>query len=166
MQRWSETDKSYLKSNYNLMTDIQLMEHFNNRSWLSIYKEATGMGLRRNKAIEFLNRSASKKGEKSPNWHGGKTTNRKGYILRLMRGHPRADKKGYVMEHILVWEEATGISVKKDCCIHHLNGKKDDNRIENLCLMKFGAHTAFHHLGIHESDETRQKISESRKSKC
>lgn len=58
--------------------------------------------------------------------------------------HHRANARGYVMEHILVFEEKTGVKVPTNCCVHHLNGNKRDNRIENLCLMSHAAHTAFH----------------------
>lgn len=67
------------------------------------------------------------------------------------------------MEHIYVWESKTGIAVPQNCVVHHINGIKDDNRIENLCLMESGAHTILHHSGSHLSIETRKKISESRR---
>ena len=41
-----------------------------------------------------------------------------------------------------------------------------NNRIENLCLMSFGAHTTFHHLGKRHSEETKQKIREKRMKMC
>lgn len=58
--------------------------------------------------------------------------------------HHRADKAGYVMEHILVFEKATGIPVTKEFAVHHLDGDKQNNDISNLCLMTFSGHTAYH----------------------
>lgn len=83
----------------------------------------------------------------------------KGYIAVLCPGHHMADRRGYVMEHILVWEEASGMQLPDNCCIHHLNGIKDDNRIENLCVMLHTAHTAFHHKGMKRRAETKALIS-------
>ena len=37
-------------------------------------------------------------------------------------------------EHRAVWEEANG-DIPKDMQIHHINGKRDDNRLENLRLV-------------------------------
>jgi len=88
----------------------------------------------------------------------------KGYKQVLCKGHHRADPSGYVFEHILIWEQNTGVPVPANCVIHHLNGNKTDNRIENLCLMDRGAHTAFHNTGRSHSTETKKKMSEKAKS--
>ena len=92
-----------------------------------------------------------------------KTT--RGYTLIFQPDHHRADSRGYVLEHILVFERETGISVPDGCCIHHLNGIKDDNRIENLCMMTHGAHTVMHHAGKKHSDSTKQIMSEKAKKR-
>ena len=44
-----------------------------------------------------------------------------------------------------------------------MNEDKTDNRVENLCLMASGAHTAFHNKGRKKSEETRKRISEQAK---
>lgn len=121
------------------------------------------MGLYKSPEIEWLNRSNAKKRENAANWNGGKRKTSRGYQQILMPEHCRADKTGYVMEHIVVWERETGVPVPKNCAIHHLNGDKADNRIENLCMMQFGAHTKFHHTGMKRSDETKMKIREAKK---
>lgn len=50
------------------------------------------------------------------------------------KGHPRASKNNYVFEHIIVMEKQLGRLLEKDENVHHINGVKDDNSIENLEL--------------------------------
>lgn len=69
------------------------------------------------------------------NWRGGTTFHKAGYVMRRAPGHPRARAKSpYVFEHILVMEEAMGRLLLAGESVHHLNGLKDDNRLENLEL--------------------------------
>lgn len=61
---------------------------------------------------------------------------RDGYARIRATGHPRADKAGMVLEHIVVLETQLGRPVDwlKGEQVHHINGVKDDNRPENLEL--------------------------------
>jgi len=52
-------------------------------------------------------------------------------MLLTRPNHPRANN-GYVLEHIIIWEEANGKPLPKGWIIHHLNGIRDDNRLVNL----------------------------------
>lgn len=165
MKTWSESEINILIENYNKLPNDELTKLFPEKTPLAIYKKAYNLGLRKDKEIEFLNRSNAHKGEKGSNWNGGKTTNYKGYRLIHMPEHHRADTRGYVMEHIFVFEKETGITIPDNCCIHHLNGKKNDNEIENLCMMTKSAHTKLHHIGAKRSDETRKTISEAKRRK-
>jgi hypothetical protein len=51
-----------------------------------------------------------------------------------LRGHPNADKKGTMFEHTLIMSEHLGRALKKGENVHHINGIRHDNRIENLEL--------------------------------
>lgn len=141
---WTSEETTILKNNYSKLSNERLADLLPNKTPLAIYKKAYSLGMRKTKENEFLNRSLARKGEKSSNWKGGIKTSRKGYRLVLKPEHSRADPNGYVFEHILVFEKAVGITIPKGCCIHHLNGNKADNRIENLCLMAKSAHTILH----------------------
>ena len=79
-------------------------------------------------------------------WRGGRYQDAEGYIRVLCHGHPFADRGGYVMEHRLVMEAALGRPLLPTEIVHHINGIKNDNRIENL--MRFDSqsgHVSWHH---------------------
>ena len=63
-------------------------------------------------------------------WKGGKKINACGYIQILV------GKYHYALEHRLIWEKANG-QIPEGFIIHHLNGIKTDNRLENLiCISR------------------------------
>ena len=77
-------------------------------------------------------------GPKSQKWKGGRIV-KDGYTLvKLPPDHPfrcMANKKGYCLEHRLVMAEHLGRPLTKDEIVHHKDGDKQDNRIENLQLL-------------------------------
>lgn len=94
------------------------------------------------KAIE--NSVKAREGKKGGNNKGGKRINEHGYVEVWMPDHPNANRKGYVIEHRFVmsnylkrplypWEE-----------VHHKNGIKTDNRIENLEILSKQEHASLH----------------------
>ena len=77
--------------------------------------------------------------EENPRWKGGVLLNHSGYILRSMKTHPNCDIRGYVFEHRLIMEKHLGRTLKESEVVHHINGDKTDNNIENLML--FSSHS-------------------------
>lgn len=79
--------------------------------------------------------------EKSPKWKGGRRVcKRDGYIFIHLPSHPDAKKDGDILEHRLIMEQVLGRRLDKNEDVNHVNGKKDDNRPDNLKLVRHYAH--------------------------
>lgn len=90
--------------------------------------------LERGKPTRLRCLSCSKKGKLSAVWKGGKCKDSHGYI-RIYQGNGK-----YCGEHRLVMEKFLGRVLKSWEIVHHANGIKDDNRIENLILLNHKKH--------------------------
>lgn len=82
-------------------------------------------------------------GEAHPQWKGGRM-HHSGYVsIRVYPEdffYPMASWNGYVREHRLVMAKSLGRNLHSWELIHHINGIKDDNRLENLQLVTDDKH--------------------------
>lgn len=78
--------------------------------------------------------------ENSHRWKGGKAISSHGYILI----YKPEDIEGYIYEHRLKMEQYLGRPLTKDEEVHHINGNRKDNRIENLRLLNKLQHLKEH----------------------
>lgn len=86
-----------------------------------------------------------KTGKKGNNWKGGHKKT-KGYIYIYNAKHPYKNQQQYVLEHRLIYEKFLGRYLESQEVIHHINGIRDDNRLENLqYFINVGKHTSFHY---------------------
>ena len=78
------------------------------------------------------NSALAHKGRRSFNWKGGRIKDRLGYIQIWKPEHPNAKMAGYIHEHRLVMSQYLNRPLKTTEHVHHKNGLKDDNRVDNL----------------------------------
>ena len=105
-------------------------------------------------------------GPLNPQYKGGRVR-RQGYIYIL--DTEKRDKKGmsrYKGEHIIVAEQKYGRLREKDEVVHHLNGIRDDNRPENLVLIKRNGHETWTYVRslqrkIKELEEECQRLKQN-----
>lgn len=93
-----------------------------------------------------------KRGSEHPSWKGGKYTSNEGYVMINIRaGDPKEPGeigwKRYKKEHHIVMEDHLGRPLNKNEHVHHINGIKTDNRIENLFLVQNNSE----HMSVHKS---------------
>lgn len=79
----------------------------------------------RDKTVERLKALT---GDKHPHWKGGRVSNGPDGYVCVRSG------REYVLEHRLVMEKHLGRPLTEHETVHHKNGIRDDNRIENLEL--------------------------------
>lgn len=102
-------------------------------------------------AEERRQMSERQRGDKAYHWKGGKMGNH-GYLLLYAPDHPFASQR-HVLEHHLVMEKHIGRYLRPGEVVHHENGNKTDNRIENLKLFPNNSE----HLKYHYETKKRRK---------
>lgn len=78
-------------------------------------------------------------GKKRPTWRkvGNKHLIPQGYVLVCM-------ENGYDFEHRIIMANHLKRKLTRYDVVHHINGVKNDNRIENLQVMTLAEHSALH----------------------
>ena len=95
--------------------------------------------------------AASKRmtGAGCPKWNGGKMLTSSGYMLVLAPSdypYPNGvNARGYIREHRMVMELHLGRALSKSEIVHHKNGNKLDNRVENLEVHSSHSEHLAHH---------------------
>lgn len=101
-------------------------------------------------------------GVRSHRWKGGVRCSSDGYTEIYSPDHPHANARKVVLEHRLVIEEHIGRYLTPVETVHHKNGIKYDNRIENLelwvCSHKSGQR--YTDLSFEELSNLRDYINE------
>lgn len=92
------------------------------------------------KTCSIHNGYDKRRGELNPRWKGGRVM-RQGYVYLLDQNkYTKGGLSRYTAEHTMVAEKKYGRKVLADELVHHLNGIRDDNRPENLVIIKRKGH--------------------------
>jgi hypothetical protein len=93
------------------------------------------------------------KGPLNPRWKGGKSITKQGYIMVRIPWSspyfPMAISRNRVPEHRLVMAEHLGRCLSRLENVHHKNGVRNDNRLENLELISKADHACYRDFCSH-----------------
>ena len=114
---WTEKQDNYIKNNYEEKGGAEIARILN-VSPHAVYKRAEKFNLNVN-----------------PKY---KSITSQGYI------ELKTKKYGRILEHRYIMSEYLGRELKSDEIVHHINGDKQDNKLENLKLMSREEHVSLH----------------------
>lgn len=113
-----------------------------NKDGLSQYKIADVLGIKQSTLNKACKRLGIRLQRNYP--RGDKVYNFKGYRSHDGMGYITHTDKGMRREHRVVMETYLGRKLSPDEVVHHKNGDKIDNRIENLVLTTRAEHKRLH----------------------
>ena len=129
-----EQFKEYLEKNYPQKSAMTLAKEF------SVSPSIIRKHLRKFNIQTLEQKQTSafySKGKKQKKRHGG-------YLMVYAPNHPN-NIEGYVYEHRLIVEQKLNRYLDKNEIVHHINGIKADNSMENLEILTPSQHS-LHHL--------------------
>jgi len=105
-------------------------------------------------ALKFLHHLKHGEGETNTNWRKGRILRTDGYVMVYVAPNDffsnMTDKRKYVMEHRLVMAKHLNRCLLSWEVVHHKNGIRDDNRLENLELFPSSyKHDALSRMAAH-----------------
>jgi hypothetical protein len=77
-------------------------------------------------------------------WKIQKIVSKGDYLYAVVPGHPNATDNGYVLEHRIIMENGIGRLLLDSEIVHHIDGNKKNNVIENLEITSASEHSTLH----------------------
>lgn len=117
---------------------------------IKILKEHHSRGIPRfinGHSARVNNQQSGKSGKLNPNYKGGRHIDSQDYVAVLVQGNSGSS---YRYEHRLVMERHLERLLRSDEQVHHINGNKQDNRLENLQMLTVAEHAALHQRELKE----------------
>lgn len=131
-ESWSEEEDNFLRENYCNMTVKELEQHLN--------RTEKAIRSRKNK-LKLNNKYDNLREKRGKEYY----INSDGYYITYNK-----ELKKYNGSHRVIYEEYYGIKLKSNQYIHHIDGNKKNNKIENLLL----CNGCKEHTLIHKQLET------------
>ena len=81
-------------------------------------------------------------------WNIEKIISKGDYCYAVVANHPHATKHGYVLLHRIIIENHLGKILNTNEVVHHIDGNKKNNSIDNLEVLTREAHAKLHQKQI------------------
>lgn len=99
------------------------------------------------KSCASVKKGKMRQGQKTgprKNWEYAEQIDKNGYVKCYGRLHPYSNGRHMIPKHVIVMELSIGRKIKSTEVVHHKNGNRQDNKLENLELMTRSMHSKLH----------------------
>jgi hypothetical protein len=91
-------------------------------------------------------------------WKIEKVIKKGDYDYALVKNHPNSTKNGYVLLHRIIMENSLNRQLINNEIVHHKDGDRHNNNVENLEIMTREKHASLHNLKYPSGGHTIELI--------
>ena len=107
-------------------------------------------------------RYPDRRAERSYSWAGGRQPTGHGYIEVVAYGHPHADERGRVLEHVFIASSVLGRPLPAGTVVHHFDGTRSNNVKTNLVICEDQGY----HRMLHRRQAAYEACGDANKFQC